>query len=449
MKSEWKIISLSDLSVKTEYGYTASAKDTNENNEPRFLRITDIQGGIVNWNTVPYCEIESSKLDKYKLNYGDIVVARTGNSTGENFMFDSEERVVYASYLIRYIINQNIAEPKFIWYQMRSSKWINFINNVKGGSAQAGANAKTMGAFECFVPPLPTQKKIAHILSTLDDKIELNRKMNQTLEEMAQALFKSWFVDFDPVHAKANCSSDEELETAACKLGILKEILDLFPSEFEESELGMIPNGWEVSKLGNILSVLESGSRPKGGINPTLKDGFASIGAESIDGIGNFNFQNTKYITNDFFNSLKRGIVSDYDVLVYKDGAYIGKKAMFGNGFPFQKFAINEHVFILRSNDLANQFFVYFLLEQDKLALLNTNSAQPGLNQESMKSYQIMLPNIKISRAFGKIVKILVDKILVNSMEIKTLQKTRDALLPKLLSGELDVSELELDMKGN
>jgi type I restriction enzyme S subunit len=106
MRSEWEILTLSDLSIKTEYGYTASAKDNKEENEPRFLRITDIQGGVVDWNTVPYCDIESNKVNKYRLNYGDIVVARTGNSTGENYMFDSEESVVYASYLIRYIINQ-------------------------------------------------------------------------------------------------------------------------------------------------------------------------------------------------------------------------------------------------------------------------------------------------------------------------------------------------------
>ena len=79
------------------------------------------------------------------------------------------------------------------------------------------------------LPPLPTQKKIAHILSTLDDKIELNRKMNKTLEEMAQALFKSWFVDFDPVHAKAGCKSDDELEAAAKELGISKEVLESVP----------------------------------------------------------------------------------------------------------------------------------------------------------------------------------------------------------------------------
>ena len=129
MKSEWHIKKLSEISVKIDYGYTASAKKIPVNNEPKFLRITDIQGGIVNWYEVPYCDIKKNKLDKYRLRYGDIVVARTGNSTGENYMFDSNENAVFASYLIRYVINQEEAFPKFIWYQMRSNRWKSFITN--------------------------------------------------------------------------------------------------------------------------------------------------------------------------------------------------------------------------------------------------------------------------------------------------------------------------------
>ncbi len=114
MKSEWEIISLSDLSVKIVYGYTASARNNQDNNEPKFLRITDIQGGAVTWDSVPYCEIETDKIENYQLKHGDIVVARTGNSTGENYMFDSNEIAVFASYLIRYEINKNKAFPQFI-----------------------------------------------------------------------------------------------------------------------------------------------------------------------------------------------------------------------------------------------------------------------------------------------------------------------------------------------
>ena len=123
-------------------------------------------------------------------------------------------------------------------------------------SAGATRNALTKGMIEDFdisAPSLQTQKKIAHILSTLDDKIELNSKMNQTLEEMAQALFKSWFVDFDPVHAKNNATNDADYEQIAKELGISRKVLDLFPDKFEESGLGMIPTGWEVKKFGDIV----------------------------------------------------------------------------------------------------------------------------------------------------------------------------------------------------
>ena len=112
---------------------------------------------------------------------------------------------------------------------------------------------------------------------------------------------------------------------------------------------------------------------------------------------------------------------------------------MFGNGFPFDKFAINEHVFILRSNEKSNQFFLYFLLEQDELATLNANSAQPGLNQEAMKSFQILIPPYELIEKFGIVAKNIVDKILFNSKQIQTLENLRDTLLPKLLSGEVRI----------
>lgn len=420
MKSEWEIMTLSDLSIKTEYGYTASAKDNKEKNEPRFLRITDIQGGIVNWDTVPYCEIESNKLGKYQLNYGDIVVARTGNSTGENYMFDSEELAVYASYLIRYIINQNIAEPKFIWYQMRSSKWTNFINNVKGGSAQSGANAKTMGAFECFVPPLPTQKKIAHILSTLDDKIELNRKMNQTLEAMASAIFKSWFVDFDPVHAKANCTDEAELENIAKELGISKAILDLFPSEFIESELGMIPKGWKWKSFGDVVvpkrgktitkSTITEGNIPvvAGGLSPAYYHGEYNAEAPTIT------------ISASGANA---GYVNLYNENIWaSDCSYINN---------------------------TNTKYVYsmylFLKEQQyEITRMQQGAAQPHVYPKDLMRLMIVECGEKFWKLLEKTITPIFEKIANNQNEIQTLQKTRDTLLPKLLSGEIDVSELEI-----
>ena len=188
--SEWQAKTLSELSADISYGYTESA--SNERVGPRFLRITDIQNGVVNWGNVPYCKITAEKHKKYKLHEGDIVIARTGNSTGENFLYKGSEDAVFASYLIRFQINPKEADSKFVWYNLRSYKWWEFIRASKTGSAQAGANAKALGQFVISVPPLPEQRAIAHILGTLDDKIELNRRQSETLQEMARALFKAW-----------------------------------------------------------------------------------------------------------------------------------------------------------------------------------------------------------------------------------------------------------------
>src|SRR5580700_1525181 len=116
MHKKSRVYSLAELSTDISYGFTASANPNQVG--PKFLRITDIQNGLVNWPSVPYCEIPLEKLEQHHLKYGDIVVARTGNSTGENYIYNTQKQVVFASYLIRFRINQQIADPFFIWYQM-------------------------------------------------------------------------------------------------------------------------------------------------------------------------------------------------------------------------------------------------------------------------------------------------------------------------------------------
>ena len=436
MKSEWNALSLSDLSDKIAYGYTASAKKNQDYSEPKFLRITDIQGGIVSWNSVPYCEIDDNKINTYRLIYGDILVARTGNSTGENYMFDSQETAVFASYLIRYSINKNIANPKFVWYQMRSNRWASFINNAKSGSAQAGANAKTMGAFECIIPPLPTQEKIAHILSTLDDKIELNRKMNQTLEYMAQAFFKSWFVDFDPVHAKAGASSEDELDKVAKDLGISREVLDLFPSEFEESELGLIPKGWgrqaldKVAHYQNGLALQKFRPKDENNFLPVLKiaqlkKGFAD-GEEKAD------------------SSIKAEcIVNSGDVVFSWSGS------LFVDIWCGGKVALNQHLFKVTSDKYSKWFYYYWTKQH--LKNFQQIAADKAVTMGHIKRSHLaealcVIPNEEVLNKLDEIIPPLLEKLIVNRLENSSLQKTRDTLLPKLLSGELDVSNLDLSL---
>ena len=273
-----------------------------------------------------------------------------------------------------------------------------------------------MKNFPILLPSLPTQQKIAAVLSSLDDKIAVNRKINENLEQQAQALFKSWFVDFEPFK----------------------------DGEFEESELGRIPKGWKVGTLGDIISAIESGSRPKGGASI---DGIPSIGAEKIERFGVYDYSKEKYIDLDFYNKMKRGHVKDGDVLLYKDGAYTGKTSMALDNFPFQECAVNEHVFLLRTEESKRQFYLYCLMSHDDIrtmvhTLASSKAAQPGLNQKELFSISIVLPPKNITMQFNSLIAPKMHMIASKAKESRTLSQLRDTLLPKLMSGELKVNEI-------
>lgn len=211
---------------------------------------------------------------------------------------------------------------------------------------------------------------------------------------------------------------------------------------FKTSKLGEIPSPWNIKTLGDVLIILESGKRPKGGISQ-VDDGIPSIGAENILGLGKFNYSKNKLVSHEFFNKLKKGIIQDQDVLLYKDGAQLGRKSLFMKGFPFNTCCINEHVFLLRSNNEISQFYLYLWLDQkimtNEIINLNSNSAQPGINQNDVKSLPILVPELEIMNKFNNIISPMMNQIFDNAIEINNLSKLRDTLLPKLMSGEIDV----------
>jgi type I restriction enzyme, S subunit len=191
--SKWKEILLRDICTEISYGYTTSA--TNENTGVKFLRITDIVNTPFNWDSVPFCEISSKDEEKYKLYPGDIVIARTGATTGTTFTISDETKAVFASYLIRYKIDRKKASPSFIGHNLKSEYWKGYVENIIGGSAQPGANAQQFADYELLLPTLPEQERIAEVLSSLDDKIDLLHRNNKTLENLAEAIFRQWFVE--------------------------------------------------------------------------------------------------------------------------------------------------------------------------------------------------------------------------------------------------------------
>jgi len=310
-----------------------------------------------------------------------------------------------------------------------------------GSTGQTELSRHTLGELEVPIRDTGEQRFIGQLFQELNQKIQLNQKMNQTLEEIAKAIFKSWFVDFDPVRAK----------TEGRPTGLPPEISDLFPDELVDSEIGEIPNGWKVTPLSECAIQIESGRRPKGGIDKSLRHGIPSVGAESIAPAGEFDFSKVKYVTTEFAEKMEKGRVQNFDVALYKDGGkpgqFIPRVGIYGDGFPFEHFYVNEHVFLLRSEQLG-QPFLYRLVSSraflDQLiAKGSAKAAQPGLNQTEVVESTFVRPRQSAIAAFNDKTRPLLERQFLLGKENEVLSELRDTLLPRLISGELRIPDAE------
>ena len=319
--------------------------------------------------------------------------------------------------------DNNKIVTKYLFYYFFSEEWRNTITkNVFSGATVDRIPIIRFPNFEITVPPLHAQRKIAAILSAYDDLIENNTRRIKILEEMAQAIYREWFVHFRfPDHENVR---------------------------MVESECGLVPEGWNVARLGVHLSGLETGKRPLGGAT-IAEGGIPSIGAENVNGIAKHDYSAEKYVPNDFFLQMRKGIVKNRDVALYKDGAYIGRSTFFRDDFPHSVFCVNEHVFLLRSNgNQLTQNILYLWLQEkstvNAIRATNANAAQPGINQNGISSVKVILPSHELAQEFDELVEPLLAQIINNAKSNRILRRTRDLLLPKLISGELDVSKLEI-----
>lgn len=386
---------LGEISIngKGEYGIGASAVEYSSDLYT-YLRITDINDdGTINKNGLK--SVVDENADKYILQKNDIVFARTGASTGKNYFYEEKDgTLVYAGFLIKFSLDENKVNPKFIKYYCLSQVYKDWVYSMVLGSTRGNINAKIFAELPIVLPERDYQNSAVKILSALDEKIELNNKINENLHAQAQAIFSEYY------------------------------------------------NKGTEKLLGDVVNEIESGSRQKGG---AVNEGVPSIGAEKIEQFGIYDFSKEKYISNEFFNKLKKGVIKNGDVLLYKDGAYTGKVSMALNGFPYEKCAVNEHVFIIRGKEnYINQFYLYFcLFDSDNKAkihsLASSKVAQPGLNQEELKSLIVKVPGVEDMLNFEKTVSPMMNIIAYNAIQNQKLAQIRDTLLPKLMSGELEV----------
>lgn len=391
--NEWRNYKFSELVYILGGGTPKTTVSEYWNGTIPWLSVKDFNSGekfvYTTEKTITQLGLEKSSTQLLKKN--DIILSARG-TVGEIAVIPFLMAFNQSCYGIR--AKEEIINSDFLYYLLKNS--INLLKHNTHGSVFDTITRETFDSIEIKLPPLETQQKIAKVLSAIDDKIELNNSINNNLEQQAQALFYE------------------------------------------------IYNNGKCGTIGNILEIIETGSRPKGG---ALTHGVPSVGAENINGFGVYDYSKDKFISAEFYNKLNRGIVKSKDVLLYKDGAYTGKVSMTLDDFPHKQCAVNEHVFLLRTNKLATQFFLYFcLLDNSNRQKIHTlacgKAAQPGLNQNELKSVPIKIPNMEDIINFDITVTPIMKQIANNAKEKQKLAQLRDTLLPKLMSGEIDVSKV-------
>ena len=347
-----------------------------------------------------------------------LTIGRSGASFGTATY---TERDYFPLNTTLYVTDFKGSHPRFAYYFAEQFDFSAF----NSGSAQPSLNRNYINPVEVSIPPFSEQKAIAHILGTLDDKIELNRKTNETLEAMAKAIFKSWFVDFDPVRAKVE----------GRPTGLPAEISDLFPDSFEDSELGEIPSGWSVGEIQEIAELNPEtwGSRnqPHGVRYLDL----SNVKHGKIDSIEEYEWEDAP--------SRARRILITGDTVVGTvrpgNGSYclIGEDGITGStGFA-----------VLRPKNKSDSAFVYLgscsKENIDRLAHLADGGAYPAVRPELVAQTPVIIAARDLLDCFSRSVSPLFAAAEERKQSSKLLCQVRDALLPKLISGEIRIPDAE------
>ena len=356
-----------------------------------------------------------------------------------------------------------VLDPRFLYYLISDQKFIDYSDKTSKGAKMPRGDKSAILNYKTYLPTLSVQKRISKILSDLDDKIYLNNQTNQTLESIAQAIFKSWFIDFDPVRAKiaakqegkdaelaAMCAisgkSETELEQMAKDdFAELQATAALFPDELVESELGEVPKGWEVTRFNKIiLQYIDN----RGKTPPTQIDGIPLLEVKHLpEGSLNPDLNTEKRVSLETFNNWFRAHLQEDDLIISTVGT-IGRLCIIPAD---KKLTIAQNILGLRfKKDEVNPLFMYYQMDSYKFRNdVNARlviTVQASIKRKDLETIDLLKPDINIQNIFAEKIKPFV--LSQQSDESLKLIDIRDTLLPKLLSGEIDVSDFQGEVAG-
>jgi type I restriction enzyme S subunit len=325
-----------------------------------------------------------------------------------------------------YVVPKGEFDMRWLYFAIKHHK----LGEIDDGSPIPSTTRSAVYVRDFDVPPLAEQKAIAAVLGALDDKIELNRRMNATLEAMARALFQSWFVDFDPVRAKLDGRPPAAIDPATAAL---------FPEHFQESTLGEIPDGWRLGTLGELVQLRTDRVDATPAKDSTRYIALEDMPSKSID-LSNFQLGSA---VNSSITVFRKG-----DVLFGSMRPYFHKV-----GLTFFDGITRTTTFVLRPRKGCFRHFALLHFFSDDVVAHSTTASVgttiPYVRWDSMESYRIPIPPDALLEVFEKTVSPLVQRIAAQGEESRTLATLRDTLLPKLLSGELSVADTTLTTGAN
>jgi len=450
MENEWPRVALASCASFQE-GYVNPPQKTDLGyfgGPIKWLRATDLNNGFVHETsrTLTKKGFESAGTAALLFERNKIGISKAGTIGRVGILKDymCGNRAV-----ISVKVHDDVADTRFVFYILIYNNRL--LQNLAIGSVQPNLYTSALGSLELDLPPLPEQKAIAHILGTLDDKIELNRQMNETLEAMAQALFKSWFVDFDPVIDNALEAGNPIPEALASRAETRRQVLadgradrktaKLFPDAFQFTEgLGWIPEGWELVDLKQITSKIGSGATPRGGSKVYVDEGISLIRSQNVFD-SQFKWNGLARITTESADELSNVEVEFGDILFNITGASVMRTCVVpASVLPAR---VNQHVLIIRakSANLLQFLHLHLVNPQMKARLsgLNAGATREALTKGHLEAVQVGLPQPRVLEEFQARTDSIFQRAELSETESTTLANIRNALLPELISGELVV----------
>ena len=383
---EWKQYKLSDI-CDLIAGFAFKSVDFGTEGVS-VIKIKDIQPPFVNLDDADKVNLsayDTAKLKKFLISKGDFLLAMTGATIGKIGKYISNEQSYLNQRVLKFQPKEQV-DSKFVYYSLLANAFqLYILNHIDSDSAQPNISANTIGKYELSIPCIETQKRIVDILSSLDSKIELNRRINDNLEQQAQALFKAWFVDFEPFK----------------------------DGNFVDSELGRIPEGWQVGQLDELIEIKYGKDHKK-----------LLSGNIPVYGSG--------------------GIMRYVNMPIYeKESVLIPRKGSLNNVlYVNHPFWTVDTMFYTRMKINGIAKFIYLFISPIDLLSMNSGSAVPSMTTDILSKIRLVIPPKNIFDNFESLIAPFFEKIDSCNKEIYKLSNLRDALLPKLMSGELSINTI-------